>query len=111
MGLLFLLASIIFLRKHIMKVTKRKSKVNSLLCVYDAEVNKWVTMIKLRFLDKAYLGENPKAPLNATPLFSNYNSILQQLLVLERFTPLINFYAIVPQEITLFKIKISPNRK
>jgi hypothetical protein len=34
-------------------------------------------------LDKAYLGENPKAPqtLNATPLFSKYNlnSLTQQL--------------------------------
>ncbi|MFT5253066.1 MAG: hypothetical protein ACI87N_002093, partial [Flavobacteriales bacterium] len=80
-GLVFLLASVgFFAQAHYESgYEKGKAKSNSLLYVYDAEskVANWVTYDKnLDSWTKSYLGENPKAPqaLNATPLFSKYNS-------------------------------------
>jgi hypothetical protein len=58
-------------------------------------------MTKTRFLDKTYLGENPKAPqTNATPCLANttLNSHIQLLFLIA--LPTIQFYAIVPQEIS-----------
>ena len=56
-----------------------KAKSNSLLYVYDADVDQanWVTYdTNLDSWTKGYLGENPKnaTNLNETPLFSKYNS-------------------------------------
>ena len=121
-GFAFLLASIgFFAYAHYESgYEKGKAKSNSLLYVYDAEskLAHWVTYDKnLDSWTKTYLGENPLAPktLNATPLFSKYNS---------KFT---YTTATTPKEIALptiqflrdsiagnqryLKIKISPNRK
>lgn len=121
-GLVFLIVSSGFfaLAHYESGYEKGKAKSNSLLYIYDAETKlaHWVTYDKnLDSWTKTYLGENPAAPqtLNATPLFSKYNS---------KFT-----YATptIPKEIALptiqflrdsiagnqryLTIKISPNRK
>ncbi|HJS00976.1 MAG TPA: M20/M25/M40 family metallo-hydrolase [Flavobacterium sp.] len=58
---------------------KGKAKSNSLVYLYDADVNaaQWLTYDKnLDSWTKYYLGENPKKPkgLDAIPLFSKYDS-------------------------------------
>lgn len=121
-GFVFLLASIgFFAQAHYESgYEKGKAKSNSLLYIYDAEskLAYWVTYdTNLDTWTKAYLGENPKAPqaLNATPLFSKYNS---------KFTyatpttpravalPTIQFLRdSIAGNQRYLKIKISPNRK
>jgi hypothetical protein len=121
-GLVFLLASVgFFAQAHYESgYEKGKAKSNSLLYVYDAEskVANWVTYDKnLDSWTKSYLGENPKAPqaLNATPLFSKYNSKFTFATATSPRTvplPLIQFLRdSIAGNQRYLKIKISPNRK
>jgi hypothetical protein len=121
-GFLFLLASIgFFAQAHYESgYEKGKAKSNSLLYVYDTESKQahWVTYDKnLDSWTKAYLGENPKAPqtLNATPLFSKYNSKFTYATATSPRAialPLIQFLRdSTAGNQRYLKIKISPNRK
>jgi hypothetical protein len=67
-------------------------------------------------LDKAYLGENPKAPqtLNATPCLANttLNSLTRQLLDLRELLYLLSFLRdSIAGNQRYLKIKISPTEK
>tara|TARA_R110002126_G_scaffold18936_3_gene71703 strand:- start:1686 stop:4076 length:2391 start_codon:yes stop_codon:yes gene_type:complete len=121
-GFVFLLASIgFFAHAHYESgYEKGKAKSNSLLYVYDAEskVAKWVTYDKnLDSWTKSYLGENPKAPqkLNATPLFSKYNSKFTYATTADlRELPLPTIQFLRDSTAgnqRYLKIRISPNRK
>jgi hypothetical protein len=97
-----------------------KAKSNSLLYIYNGDINKasWATYdTNLDSWTKNYLGENPKDAnaLNETPLFSKYNSgftYSKEAPIKNLKKPTIEFLEdrIVGNQRYL-KIRISPNRK
>lgn len=121
-SVLFLLASIGFFVKAntASEYEKGKAKSNSLVYLYDADVNtaQWLTYDKnLDEWTKNYLGENPKEAkgLEAIPLFSKYDThftFAAQAPLKRIAQPTIDFLTdSISDNQRYLKIRISPNRK
>ena len=121
-SVLFLLVAIGFFVKANSEsdYEKGKAKSNSLVYLYDADVNtaQWLTYDKnLDDWTKTYLGENPQTPkgLEAIPLFSKYDSgftFAAKAPLKNIPQPAIDFLTdSIADNQRYLKIRISPNRK
>ncbi|MEL1240628.1 M28 family peptidase [Flavobacterium flavipallidum] len=121
-SVLFLLASIGFFAKAhtASEYEKGKAKSNSLVYLYDADVNmaQWLTYDKnLDEWTKNYLGENPREAkgLEAIPLFSKFDThfTFAAKAPLKRIAqPTVDFLTdSISDNQRYLKIRIAPNRK